>query len=263
MTVTRSRDIFTFADAPKPEHFGAMEHAATIPWAKLNEVEEKVAMTLAARQIMMVWGHPGTGKTHALRYALRAHVFAELVFSETPNRKETVDAIHVALFGRPGQGNAGQIERRLKIAFAERDVILVVEEFESLNNKRLHLVRTLQDFAGSRLTVFLVGDESSRAEVDRDRRLSRRILTDVHFASMSLEAVLEHLPTYHPLFAEAKPSRLAQLYQECFNGNWGDIARWTRIAEYTAAEEGASTLTPRLIAKVQARFWMPGAVVAG
>ena len=163
-------------------------------------------------------------------------MFAELVFSETPNRKETVDAIHVAFFGRPGQGNSGQIERRLKIAFAERDLILVVEEFESLNNKRLHLVRTLQDFAGSRLTVFLVGDETSRTEVDRDRRLSRRILTDVHFAPMSLDAVLKHLPSYHPLFADAKPSMLAELYEESFDGNWGDIARWTRIAEYTAAE---------------------------
>ncbi len=255
--MTTSRDIFTFAAAPRPEHFGTLRHAQTVPTSILTEVADKVAMTLAARQIMMLWGPPGTGKTYALRCVLANMDFAELVFSETPSRKETLNAVHIALFGQPGSGNAGQIERTLKLALRQHAVILVVDEVESLNNKRLHLLRSLQDFPGSRLTLFLIGDEHSRTTVDSDRRLSRRILTDVHFAAMNQDAVMRHLPTYHPLFETASRRLRRQLYEETFDGNWGDIARWTQIAEYTATQQNAVTLTDDLLAKIESRYWKP------
>lgn len=255
--MTTTRDIFTFAPAPRPEHFGKLQRAQTVSTSILAEVADKVEMTLAARQIMMLWGPPGTGKTYALRYVLAGKGFAELVFSETPSRKETLNAVHAALFGRPGTGNSGQIERTLKLALRDHAVILVVDEVESLNNKRLHLLRTLQDFPGSQLTLFLIGDENSRETVENDRRLSRRILTDVHFTAMSDEAVMRHLPSYHPLFERASRRRRRELCEVVFGGNWGDIARWTQIAEYTASQESAATLTDDLLAKIASRYWKP------
>lgn len=257
MTETAPRRIFTFAPSPRPEHFGQMQGASTVPWAKLEEVRVKVAITLEARQIMLLSGPAGTGKTHALRYVLQGHDFAELVFSETPNRNETLNAIHIALFGKPARGNAGEIERTLRIALRQHRVILVVDEVESLNNKRRHLLRILQDFPGSQLTLFLIGDESSREIVDSDPRLSRRILTDVHFTAMSCTAVQKYLPAYHPMFAGVGKRLLRELYEESFGGTWGNIARWTKLAEYALAQEHADGLSPHLIARVQDNYWMP------
>lgn len=255
--MTTTRDIFAFAPAPRPEHFGRLQHARTVSTSILAEVADKVEMTLQAQQIMMLWGPPGTGKTYALRSVLEGRDFAELVFSDTPSRKETLNAVHVALFGRPGAGNSGQIERTLKLALRDHAVILVVDEVESLNNKRLHLLRTLQDFPGSQLALFLIGDEHSRETVENDRRLSRRVLTDVHFTAMHDKAVIRHLPSYHPLFEGASRRRCRELAEVIFGGNWGDIARWTQIAEYTAAQEDATVLTDDLLAKIASRYWMP------
>ncbi len=255
--MTTTRDIFAFAPAPRPEHFGSLQHAQTVSTSILGEVADKVEMTLQARQIMMLWGPPGTGKTYALRSVLEGRDFAELVFSDTPSRKETLNAIHVALFGRPGTGNAGQIERTLKLALRDHALVLVVDEVESLNNKRLHLLRTLQDFPGSQLTLFLIGDERSRETVENDRRLSRRVLTDVHFTAMNREAVIRHLRGYHPLFEGSSRRCRRELAEVVFGGNWGDIARWTQIAEYTAAQESMDLLTDDLLEKIASRYWKP------
>jgi len=201
---------------PAPTHYGMLDGASFVETAKLKAVARLIRLVIATKQAGLIFGDAGLGKTTAVRYVLRVILeipFAEVTFSDSPNRRENVDTLHRAILGRPGEGTAATIEAALRRAVCDRDVVLVVDEVESIDIKRLTTLRKLQDVPGARLAVIYIGDSNADAQLRADLRLDDRLLTGLRFDAISFDAIATHLPRYHPLYADLPRKTLAPTQQ--------------------------------------------------
>jgi hypothetical protein len=247
--------------SPPPDHYGGLRHAVIVPTTKYQRLERRIRHAARAKRSVLVTGPAGTGKTNAVRYVLRDQPFAEVTFSDAPNRRETLDAIHEGLLGEPGQGSAASIERALRRAIRVEPFFLVVDEVESLSAQRISLLRKLEDIAGSQLTLVLIGDTEAVATIRSDARLFGRVRGHIGFEPMNYRAAAKYLPAYHPAYRNVSDLRLRQLHAEQMHGNWRAIARFTDVIEATAEDHGCELdgclNDDQFVALVIDDFWNP------
>lgn len=220
---------------PAPTHYGMLDAANFVETKKLKAVRRLVELVTSCHLAGLVYGDAGLGKTTAVRYVLTVILkipFAEVTFSDSPNRRENLDTLHRAICGRPGTGTAGDIEAALRRAVCDADVVLVVDEVESIKIKRLTALRKLQDVPGARLSVIYIGDTNADEQLRGDLRLDDRLLTGLEFKGMNFNQVAEHLPGYHPLYADAPRATLRALHDTVLHGSWRAIAKYTVCAQF-------------------------------
>lgn len=225
---------------PPPTHYGALTDAAFIETKKLLAVERLVALAIRSHQAALIYGDAGLGKTTAVRYVLGVKLnkqFAEVTYSDSPHRRENVDTLHRAILGRPGVGTAGKIEADLRRAVRENDIILVVDEVESINIERLTALRKLQDVTAARLSIIYIGDAASATRMMQDRRLDDRLLTGLEFKQMNFAQFTEKLTDYHPLYTNLPRTLARKLHDEVLHGSWRAIAKFTVCAQFVIDSE--------------------------
>ena len=220
---------------PAPTHYGMLSAARFVETKKLIAVRRHVEFVTSQHLAGLIYGDAGLGKTTAVRYVLTVMLkisFAEVTFSDSPNRRENIDVLHRAICGRPGTGSAGDIEADLRRAVCDAVVVLVVDEVESIKIHRLTALRKLQDVTGARLSVIYIGDTNADKQLREDLRLDDRLLTGVQFKGMSFDQVAELLPGYHPLYAGVPRATLRKLNDNVLHGRWRAIAKYTLCAQY-------------------------------
>lgn len=220
---------------PPPTHYGMMSDASFVVTRKLLAVERLVRLVTSSHQAALIFGDAGLGKTTAVRYVLSVRLrkpFAEVTFSGSPHPRENVDTLHRAILGRPGVGTAAKIEGELRREVREHDVILVVDEVESIKIERLTALRKLQDVPGARLSVIYIGDAKSKTRMQEDKRLTDRLLTGLEFKRMNFEQFTEKLTDYHPLYEGVPSTVVKRLHDHVLHGSWRAIAKFTLCAQF-------------------------------
>jgi len=230
-----SRPDIDLRFGPPPTHYGVMPAASFIVTKKLLAVERLIRLVTASHQAALIFGDAGLGKTTAVRYVLSVKLkkpFAEVTFSGSPHLRENMDTLHQAILGRPGIGTAAKIEAELQRAVRQHDVILVVDEVESIKIDRLTAIRKLQDVPGSRLSVIYIGDAGSKRRMEEDKRLADRLLPGVEFKKMTFEQFVEKLTDYHPLYEGVPRAVAKRLHDDVLHGSWRAIAKFTLCAQF-------------------------------
>jgi len=197
------------------EQLGSVGDVATDAAA---DVRIRLTETVRDRNIMMVTGKPGTGKSFATARAV------EHVTSRTPH----VAVVWLEMATRV-QGKALALDllsqfssdipdrrtplRELRIQMrrelAGRHRLIVLDEAQHVNLEALQLLRWLHDLGDADFAVCMVGTPSLEQRVPLE--LSSRVTSHVAFDTIADDDAPALLAEYHPLFVDVDADLLSRL----------------------------------------------------
>ena len=221
---------------PAPtDQYVALPEARLVTTRALLTARENLADTIQARAMMCLHGGAGFGKTVAVTSCLRALEPDEDIHRITFHARPTTRAVRHELFtslGLPGQPPryAGEFDHLLKAELAAHPRTLVLDEAQWLSGDQLEYVRYLWDDPYTQLAVIFVGGEGCHATLRKEPMLSSRIFIWQHFTRLAPDEVLDVIPLYHPIWADADPGDIAYADQHAAHGNFRN---WARLTAHT------------------------------
>ncbi|MEJ1202573.1 MULTISPECIES: ATP-binding protein [unclassified Streptomyces] len=195
--------------------------ASVVTTRALLTARENITDTVAARAMMCIHGGAGFGKTLAVNTCLRELEPGEDVRKITFRARPTARAVRYELFtaldlaGEPPR-HPSEFDRLLKTALAERPRTFLVDEAQWLNGEAFEYFRyRLPHRAAPRTDAFL---------------------PDLHLAALHPphpSEVLDVIPLFHPIWADADPDDIAFADSHAAHGNfraWAQLTAHTRTA---------------------------------
>ncbi|OEV06276.1 AAA family ATPase [Streptomyces oceani] len=226
--------------------------ASVVTTRALLRARENITDTVEARAMMCIHGGAGFGKTLAVNACLQQLEPGEDVRRVTFRARPTARAVRHELFaalGLPGAPprHPSEFDRLLKIALAERPRTFLVDEAQWLNGEAFEYFRYLWDDPATRLAVIFVGGEGAHAVLRREPMLSSRIFIWQHFTRLTPAEVLEVIPLFHPIWAEADPEDIAFADSRAAHGNFRAWARITTHIRTGLARTGRARVDQELL----------------
>ncbi|MFC7310807.1 AAA family ATPase [Streptomyces monticola] len=217
------------------DQYVVLPEARLVTTRALLIARENIADTIDARAMMCVHGGAGFGKTVAVTSCLRQLEGDEDIRRITFHARPTTRAVRHELFTAlelPGQPPryASEFDHLLKSALASHPRTLILDEAQWLSSDQLEYCRFLWDDPYTQLAIIFVGGEGCHATLRNEPMLSSRIFIWQHFTRLTLEEVLDIIPLYHPIWADADLDDIAYADQHAAHGNFRDWARLTRHA---------------------------------
>ncbi|MFD8871539.1 AAA family ATPase [Streptomyces sp. NPDC059590] len=212
--------------------------ASVVTTRALLTARENITDTVAARAMMCIHGGAGFGKTLAVNICLRGLEPHEDVRKITFRARPTARAVRYELFtaldlaGEPPR-HPSEFDRLLKTALAERPRTFLVDEAQWLNGEAFEYFRYLWDEPSTQLAIIFVGGEGCHTVLRREPMLSSRIFIWQHFTRLTPSEVLEAIPLFHPVWADADPDDITFADQHAAHGNfraWAQLTAHTRTA---------------------------------
>ncbi|MFD4510970.1 AAA family ATPase [Streptomyces sp. NPDC058457] len=212
--------------------------ASVVTTRALLTARENISDTVAARAMMCIHGGAGFGKTLAAPICLRGLEPHEDVRKITFRARPTARAVRYELFtaldlaGEPSR-HPGGFDRLLKTALSERPRTFLVDEARWLDGEAFEYFRCLWDEPATQLAIIFVGGEGCHTVLRRGPMLSSRIFIWQHFTRLTPGEVLEAIPLFHPVWADADPGDITFADQHAAHGNfraWAQLTAHTRTA---------------------------------
>lgn len=206
--------------------------ASVVTTRALLTARENINDTVAARAMMCIHGGAGFGKTLAVNMCLRGLEPHEDVRKITFRARPTARAVRHELFaalelaGAPPR-HPSEFDRLLRAALAERPRTFLVDEAQWLNGEAFEYFRYLWDDRSTQPAVVFVGGEGCHAVLRREPMLASRIFIWQQFTRLTPTEVLEVVPLFHPVWADADPGDIAFADRHPAHGNFRDWARLT------------------------------------
>lgn len=194
--------------------------ASVVTTRALLTARENITDTVAARAMMCIHGGAGFGKTLAVNTCLRGLEPGEDVRKITFRSRPTARAVRYELFtaldlpGEPPR-HPSEFDRLLKTALAERPRTFLVDEAQWLNGEAFEYFRYLWDEPATQLAIIFVGGAGCHTVLRREPML------------------LEAIPLFHPVWADADPQDITFADQHAAHGNfraWAQLTAHTRTA---------------------------------
>ncbi|MEU4730429.1 ATP-binding protein [Streptomyces sp. NPDC023588] len=206
--------------------------ASVVATRALLTARENITDTVAARAMMCIHGGAGFGQTLAVNTCLHTLDPGEDVRRITFRARPTARAVRYEMFTALGLAGApprhpSEFDRLLKTALAERPRTLLVDEAQWLNGEAFEYFRYLWDDPTTQLAIVFVGGEGAHSVLRREPMLSSRIFIWQHFTRLTPDEVLETIPLFHPLWADADPEDIAFADRHAAHGNFRNWARLT------------------------------------
>ncbi|ARX80634.1 hypothetical protein SMD44_00032 [Streptomyces alboflavus] len=223
---------------PAPtDQYIPLPDARLVTTQALLTARENLADTIDARAMMCVHGGAGFGKTMAVTSCLRALEPDEDIRRITFHARATTRAVrhelHAALeLPGPPPRYASEFDHLLKHALATHPRTLVLDEAQWLQSDQLEYIRYLWDDPYTQLAI-IVGGEGCPAALRKEPMLSSRIFIWQHFTRLTPDEVLNVIPLYHPIWADADPHDIIYANSHAAHGsfrNWARLTAHTRTA---------------------------------
>jgi hypothetical protein len=221
---------------PTPtDQYISLPEARLVTTRVLLTARENLADTIDARAMMCVHGGAGFGKTMAVTGCLRELEPEEDIRRITFHARATTRAVRHELFTAlelPGQPPryASEFDQLLKNTLATHPRTLVLDEAQWLSSDQLEFVRYLWDDPYTQLAVIFVGGEGCHAALRREPMLSSRIFIWQRFTRLTGDEVLQTIPLYHPIWADADPDDITFADSRAAHGNFRN---WARLTAHT------------------------------
>ncbi|MFE0509577.1 AAA family ATPase [Streptomyces sp. NPDC058964] len=226
--------------------------ACVVTTRALLTARENITDTVAARAMMCIHGGAGFGKTLAVNICLRGLEPHEDVRKITFRARPTARAVRYELFtalglaGEPPR-HPSEFDRLLKSALAERPCTFLVDEAQWLNGEAFEYFRYLWDEPATRLAIIFVGGEGCHTVLRREPMLSSRIFIWQHFTRLTPSEVLEAIPLFHPIWADADADDITFADQHAAHGNFRAWAQLTAHTRTALARSGRSRVDQELL----------------
>lgn len=229
-----------------PGTFAGLTRAAVIrtgPFA----LTDRAVVDLVEREAMgVVHGKAGLGKTFAVEHALERRPEIESYWFDFPERVTskwlTRDLLEL-ITEVEADGEHRKLRKQLTEVLAERSRLLVVDEAQRLTRASVEHLRHLHDHRQTRFALLLVGGNGCWETLSRHAMLRSRVWRRVEFAPLSTAQVVEIMPRFHEIYAEADGEVLAFVDDYFGHGNFRNWAGFTASAAGVCETHGITTLT--------------------
>jgi predicted AAA+ superfamily ATPase len=216
----------------------------------LLAVRENIRAAIEARGMICIYGPTGNGKSLAVNASLRDLAPAlthRIQFRARPSTRDLRHELFHAL-GLPGRPPAHAIEfdRTLRGALEEPRV-LVCDEAQWLSKLCFEYLRYLWDDTGTELAIVFTGGNGCFEMLQSEPMLESRVYSWLEIDPMPLEEVLEVVPAFHPVWADAAAELIAVCDQEAAHGNF---RAWAKITHHLAVglrESGRTRVDEELL----------------
>ncbi|MEU9033142.1 ATP-binding protein [Streptomyces sp. NPDC048383] len=221
---------------PAPtDQYVSLPDARLVTTRALLAVRENLADTIAARAMMCIHGGAGFGKTVAVTSCLRELEPGEDIRRITFHARATTRAVRHELFTAlelPGQPPryASEFDHLLKSELATHPRTLVLDEAQWLSSDQLEYIRYVWDDPYTQLAIVFVGGEGCYQALRKEPMLSSRIFIWQRISRLTPEEVLDVIPLYHPIWAEADPDDITFTDSRAAHGNFRN---WARLTAHT------------------------------
>ncbi|MEV0912480.1 ATP-binding protein [Streptomyces hokutonensis] len=211
--------------------------------------------------MMCIHGGAGFGRTLAVNICLRGLEphgdVRKIAFRARPTARAVRHGLFTALglAGEPPR-HPGEFDRLLKTALAERPSHLpggqrprtfLVDEAQWLNGEAFEYFRCLWDEPSAHLAIVFVGGEGCHTVLRREPMLSSRIFIRQHFTRLTPGEVLEAIPLFHPVWADADPGDIAFADQHAAHGDFRARAQLAAHTRPALARTGRSHVDRELL----------------
>lgn len=196
----------------------------------------------------VVYGEAGVGKTFAVEHAsekakLPAHWFT---FPKQPAITHIVKAMLESVTGVPHRGERFKLTNDLLSVLAEKPRLLVVDEAQQLNADAFDYLRFLHDDGDTRFALVFVGGNGCWKTLSRHPMLLSRIYRRVGVRPLDEDEIVDLLPRYHPIYAEASVETMLLVNEEFSQGNFRRWASFTRTIADLCRERKLKTFDDKL-----------------
>ena len=212
--------------------------------------------------MMCIHGGAGFGKTMAVTSCLRQLEPGEDIRRITFHARATTRAVrhelHTAL-ELPGQPprSATEFDHLLKATLAAHPRTLVLDEAQWLSSDQLEYVRDLWDDPYTQLAVIFVGGEGCHQTLTKEPMLSSRIFIWQRFTRLTRNEVLETIPLYHPIWADADPDDITYADSCAAHGNFRNWARLTALTHTALKRTGRTHVDQEVLRWVFSKLASP------
>lgn len=232
----------TTATRPQPagRQLSGVDDASVVATTAFRKTQVLCGQTAALREIGLVSGEPGLGKSFAVaEFARRSDL--DTVWLQLPPRP-TPKEITVRLLDQlVGAGDGRDVLYDLTeelVGALKSPRLVVLDEAQNLNAVGLNQVRYLHDRPETDFALLLVGGAGCEDTIRRDPQLDSRVARRVRFAALAGDELTATLRAFHPLLAASDGALLAELDDRYARGVFRRWARIVQIAAPLAREAG-------------------------
>ncbi|MET9819567.1 ATP-binding protein [Streptomyces sp. NPDC006355] len=176
--------------------------------------------------------------------------------------RPTARAVRYELFTAPDLAGEpprppSEFDRLLKTALAERPRTFLVDEAQWLNGQAFEYVRYLWDEPSTQLAIIFVGGKGCHTVLRREPMLSSGIFIWQHFTRLTPSEVLDAIPLFHPIWANADPDDITFADQHAPHGNVRAFAQLTAHTHTAMARTGRPRVEQELLRWAFSRLASP------
>lgn len=217
----------------RADHYLGLAGANIVATQSLLTTRDNLADVVAAKAMMCVHGDAGLGKTLSVNASLRTLAPEDVYRVQFRARPTPRDIRHVLFdaLGIGGHPPAAPIEfdSLLKDVLAERFRVLVCDEAQWLSRECFEFWRHLWDDPRTDIAIVFVGGGDCYKVLRREPMLSSQVYVWQEFRRMSRAQVLEIIPAFHPVWADADTEDIA--FTDTHAGH-GNFRAWAKITSH-------------------------------
>lgn len=225
---------------PAGRHLAGLDDAAVVATTAFRKTQVLCRQTADLREIGLVSGEPGLGKSFAVGEFARG-CGLDTVWLQLPPRP-TPKEITVRLLDQlVGAGDTRDVLYDLTeelVAALATPRLVVLDEAQNLNTVGLNQVRYLHDRPETDFAMLLVGGAGCEDTIRRDPQLDSRVARRVRFAPLVGDELTDALRAFHPLLAASDAALLHELDERYARGVFRRWARIVQVAAPLAREAG-------------------------
>ncbi len=221
-------------------HHLALTGARTLRTTPLALTERAVRDIVSAQAMGVIHGPAGCGKTFAWdsAAALLDTPVCALQFPSRPSMLRVARVLLHKLTGSAAKGNRFDLSDELIDFLAERELLVVIDEAQWLNRECIEYLRHLHDDPATRFALLLAGGDGCWEVLSREPMLRSRLHRRVAFAPLDRTAVLQAIPSYHPLYDTVDPLLVGLIDDVFAHGNLRAWAEFTHTAQEILGDSG-------------------------
>ncbi|GAA3604170.1 hypothetical protein GCM10022419_105970 [Nonomuraea rosea] len=227
----------TTGNPPSPDdgndHFLRPDGATVVDTEALYRTYVNLDFVLEHRGMACLYGDTGLGKTTTVNTAVRRLVPEGTIHMSCCTYAGSIrgQLIHALRLQGHRPRHPQECDNLLKTTLAEKFRILVCDEAHLLPVDGFEYLRHLWDDPRTAMTIVFVGEADcpEALELMRSPLAASRIELYQKITSMTMAEVLEVIPTYHPIWADADVTLIDLADRQAAHGNWRAWAHLTAL----------------------------------
>lgn len=209
----------------------ASTDAGPAPKVQATPAVREVALTadyvLPRREVMVVHGGLGTGRTTAVKAHLESQLLPWHQIDLPPSQSSIkINSWLYRQIATKADLPLRDLQDDLVEALSEQDRIVVIRHAERLTNEAAGQLQWLHAHPDTRFAMILIGDEAVGLAVQRDPLLAHAVTGTVHVKPLTDRVLLRVLQGLHPMFLNADPALLTAIDAQVCHGN---LSRWVKL----------------------------------